>query len=235
MARPEPTSFQPCGVVALLSDFGTEDPYVGVLKGVLLAHAPRATLVDLTHGVPPQDVRRGAWFLMHARAHFPAGTVFLCVVDPGVGSARALLCALDGGQAFVGPDNGLLAPALSPAAQLFELPLRAASATFHGRDVLAPAAGELCAGRAPAELGAARARPLERLAFPRVERRGAQGLCAEVLFADRFGNLILSACERDLAGGTRLWGVEGAGRPRPCPRRHSGAEARAPAAPGQSH
>ena len=212
MASPESTSFQPCGVVALLSDFGTQDPYVGVMKGALLARAPRATLVDLTHAVPPQDVRRGAWFLMHARAHFPAGTVFVGVVDPGVGSSRALLCAVDGGQCFLGPDNGLLAPALSPAARLFELDARAASATFHGRDVLAPAAGELVSGRRPEELGAPFAREPVRLAFPRVERRGDATLAAEVLFADRYGNLVLSAYARDLPGGPELWEVEAGGR-----------------------
>jgi len=208
MPSAEPTSFEACGVVALLSDFGTQDPYVGVLKGALLAHAPRANLVDLTHAVPPQDVQRGAWFLMHARAHFPAGTVFVCVVDPGVGSARALLCALDGGQAFLGPDNGLLAPELSPAAQVFELPVRAASATFHGRDILAPAAGALVAGKRPEDLGTPLARAYQRLAFPRVERRGESALTAQVLFADRYGNLVLSAYERDLAGGPALWEAE---------------------------
>ena len=208
MASPAPTSFQPCGVVALLSDFGTQDPYVGVLKGVVLSHEPRAVLVDLTHAIPPQDVRRGAWFLMHARAHFPRGTIFLAVVDPGVGSARALLCAQDEGQLFLGPDNGLLAPALSPAAQLYELPQRAASATFHGRDVLAPAAGALLTGKQPGELGTPLARAHERLAFPRVERRGESALRAEVLFADRYGNLVLSAYERDLAGGAPLWEAE---------------------------
>jgi len=211
MDSPAAQRFEACGVVALLTDFGTLDPYVGVLKGVILSHFPRASLVDLTHAVPPQDVRRGAWFLMHARAHFPAGTVFVCVVDPGVGSARALLLALDGGQAFVGPDNGLLAPALSPAAELFELSARPASATFHGRDILAPAAGALLSGKQPAELGRPLARAHQRLEFPRVERRGEAALSAEVLFADRYGNLVLSAYERDLAGGPALWELEIAG------------------------
>lgn len=221
MTRTEPTSFQPCGVLALLTDFGTQDPYVGVLKGVVLAQHASAVLVDLTHAISPQDVRRGAWFLMHARAHFPPGTVFLCVVDPGVGSARALVCALDEGQAFLGPDNGLLAPALSPAARIYELRPRPASATFHGRDILAPAAGELLAGKRPEELGTLLARPLERLAFPRVERRGDSTLAAEVLFADRYGNLVLSAYERDLSGGPALWEVEIGGQRLPIARTYS--------------
>jgi hypothetical protein len=221
MERPAPICFQPCGVLALLSDFGTQDPYVGVLKGVVLAHQPRAVLVDLTHAVPPQDVRRGAWFLMHARAHFPGGTVFLCVVDPGVGSARALLLAIDGGQAFLGPDNGLLAPALSPAALVFELGDRPAGATFHGRDILAPAAGELLAGKRPELLGRPCARPPVRLEFPHVARRGDGCLAAEVLFADHYGNLILSACERDLPGGAAHWELELEGRALPFSRTYS--------------
>ncbi len=218
------TRFQPCGVLALLSDFGLQDPYVGVLKGVVLARAPRTQLVDLTHGVPPQDVRRGAWFLMHARAYFPSGTVFACIVDPGVGSERALLCALDRGQCFLGPDNGLLAAALSPAAQLFELDARGASATFHGRDVFAPAAGELLAGKQPGELGRPFERAHVRLEFPRAARRGTDELAAEVLFADHYGNLILSASEHDLEGGAAAWEVALGGRALPLARTYSAAQ-----------
>jgi len=215
--------FEPCGVVALLTDFGAQDPYVGTMKGVILSRRPAAVLVDLTHAVPAQDVRRAAWFLMHARVHFSAGTVFLCVVDPGVGSERALLCALDRGQAFLAPDNGLLAPALSPAAQVFELDARAASATFHGRDILAPAAGELLAGKAPERLGRPLARPPQRLELPRAEPRGSGELSAEVLFADHYGNLILSAGAGDLAGGAAHWVLELEGRSLPISRTYSDA------------
>jgi len=218
-----PTDFQPCGVLALLSDFGTQDPYVGVMKGEVLARAPRAVLVDLTHEIPPQDVRRAAWFLMHSRAHFPAGTVFLCVVDPGVGSARALVLALDRGQAFLGPDNGLLAPALSDAAQVYDLDPRPASFTFHGRDILAPAAGELLAGAPPESFGPPRARPLARLELARARRSARGELLAEVLFADRYGNLILSAGEGDLAGGAAGWEVQVGGSALPLARTYSDA------------
>jgi len=224
MARAEPTKFEACGVVALLTDFGTQDPYVGTMKGVILGHRPGAVLVDLTHAVPAQDVRRGAWFLLHARAHFPAGTVFLCVVDPGVGSERALLLALDRGQAFLAPDNGLLAPALSPAAQVFELLERPASATFHGRDILAPAAGELLAGSPLARLARPLARPHQRLELPRAEPRGSAELSAEVLFADHYGNLILSAGAGDLAGGAACWVLEIEGRALPISRTYSDAQ-----------
>jgi len=141
-----------------------------------------------------------------------------------VGSARALLCALDGGQAFLGPDNGLLAPALSAEAQLFELEPRAASATFHGRDILAPAAGELLAGVAPAQLGRPLARRPVALEFPRAARRGPGQLSAEVLFADRYGNLVLSASEPDLEGGAARWELEVGGRALPLARTYSDAQ-----------
>jgi len=96
--------WKPSGVVTLLSDFGTDDPYVGMMKGVLLTAAPGCTLVDLTHGVPPQSVRVGAWFLAHSFGYFPPGTVHLAVVDPGVGSGRKLLVAEDRGRSRLRPD-----------------------------------------------------------------------------------------------------------------------------------
>src|SRR5260221_271674 len=106
-------AWNPSGIVTLLTDFGTEDPYVGMMKGVILSAAPRAVIVDLSHGVPPQNVRVGAWFLAHAATFFPTGTVHVAVVDPGVGSGRRLLVAEDRGHAYLAPDNGLLGPVLS--------------------------------------------------------------------------------------------------------------------------
>src|SRR5690606_20793974 len=119
------------------TDFGLADDYVGVLKGALLARAPRASIIDLSHGVPPQAVRVGAWFLARSCAYFPAGTVHVAVVDPGVGSTRRILAALDGERAFLAPDNGLLAPVLSETAVVVALDaerfaLPGASRTFHG-------------------------------------------------------------------------------------------------------
>ncbi|HKT39490.1 MAG TPA: SAM-dependent chlorinase/fluorinase, partial [Ktedonobacterales bacterium] len=94
-------------LIALLTDFGVEDGYPGVMKGVMLGIAPATPLVDLTHAIPPQDVRAGAWVLHTAWRYFPVGSVFLCVVDPGVGSARHPIALQAGGRLFVGPDNGL--------------------------------------------------------------------------------------------------------------------------------
>src|SRR5258705_6312317 len=150
--------WKPSGIVTLLSDFGTEDPYVGMMKGVILSAAPRLAIVDLSHGVPPQNLRVGAWFLAHASAFFPPGTVHVAVVDPGVGSGRKLLVAEDAGHAYLAPDNGILGPVLSPAARVYELdPARfaraGASRTFHGRDILAPAAAAVATGLSPKAAG----------------------------------------------------------------------------------
>lgn len=174
------------GIIALLTDFGDAE-YVGIMKGVIAREHPGATVVDLYHGVPPQDVRTGAWVLLQAYRYFPADTVFLGVVDPGVGTARrALAAATAAGPRFVGPDNGLLYPALAAAgltgAVVLPVP-PGASATFHGRDVFAPAAARLAAGAPLASLGAP-AGPLRVLDFHRHGREG------ELVHIDRFGNLI---------------------------------------------
>src|ERR687883_1519433 len=135
-------------IVTLLTDFGTADGYVAEMKGVLLARAPEAQLVDVTHDIPPQDVEAGRLAVARYWRRFPPGTVHLAVVDPGVGSARAALAVSSDGRFLVGPDNGLLSPALLFAgARAVSLPIpQSASPTFHGRDVFAPAAAMLAAG-----------------------------------------------------------------------------------------
>src|SRR5690349_16009936 len=139
--------------VVLLTDFGLADGYVGIMKGVLLGIAPRAPLVDLSHDVPPQDIATGAWILHTAWRYFPPGSIFLCVVDPGVGSARRPVALRANARLFVGPDNGLFTYVLASeppdASVILDNPryrLPAPSATFHGRDIFAPAAGHLAAG-----------------------------------------------------------------------------------------
>ncbi|MBX3463090.1 MAG: SAM-dependent chlorinase/fluorinase [Planctomycetes bacterium] len=145
---------RPTGIVTLLTDFGTVDPYVGVLKGAVLRANPRAVLVDLGHAVPPQDVQAGAFWMAAAIGRFPAGTVHVGVVDPGVGTPRRLLAVAAGDCFWLAPDNGLLAAVLrhDPDAEVrvlepAHLGLRDISRTFHGRDVLAPVAGWLGCGR----------------------------------------------------------------------------------------
>ncbi len=142
---------RPSGVVAFCTDFGHADPCVGVMKGVVLRQAPKAVLVDLCHAVPPQAVAVGALFLGGAIERFPAGTVHVAVVDPGVGTARRALAVLARGCYWLGPDNGVLTPLLDERAEVRaidadRLGLRP-GATFHGRDVFAPVAGWLCSGR----------------------------------------------------------------------------------------
>src|SRR2546427_4971224 len=128
-------------LVTLLSDFGTTDSYVAEMKGVILSAVPAATLVDITHAVPPGDVRSGAYLLRRTWHRFPPGTIHLAVVDPGVGTERAAFALQVRGHAFVGPDNGLFSPVLRDVeAQIVTLVVPAgASPTFHGRDVFAPA------------------------------------------------------------------------------------------------
>jgi S-adenosylmethionine hydrolase len=178
-------------VITLTTDFGLRDPFMGIMKGVLLSICPSARLVDLTHEIAPQDILAGSLALEAAIPFFPPGTVHLAVVDPGVGSARRAIAVRAGGAYLVGPDNGLLSFALEGAgwtAVSLTAPqyrLAEVSRTFHGRDVFAPAAAYLAAGV-----------PLERLGPARLRRPGcrlmAGELVGEVLDADRFGNLITS-------------------------------------------
>lgn len=192
-------------VVTLTTDFGTRDGYVGEVKGVVLVGAPEVTLVDITHEVPPGDIRAGSWVLARIWSRFPARTVHLVVVDPGVGSTRKAVAVEVEERWFVGPDNGLLTRILEgsvPRAEPPRTPLRAheldperevfgpLSDTFHGRDLFAPSAAWLAAGGEPSHLGP-EMDPGELLRHeapgPRRTGRGAAG---EVVHVDRFGNLI---------------------------------------------
>ncbi|HEU5441995.1 MAG TPA: SAM-dependent chlorinase/fluorinase [Ktedonobacterales bacterium] len=183
--------------VALLTDFGTADGYPGVMRGVILGIAPGVPLVDLTHDIPPQDIATGAWVLGTAWPYFPDRTIFLCVVDPGVGSQRRAVAVRADERYFVGPDNGLLSYVLADTSvqaavtldrSAFHLPHP--SATFHGRDIFAPVAAHLAAGVALGELGSAIApESLVRLAMPAPQTVGGQWV-GHVVHVDRFGNLI---------------------------------------------
>jgi len=191
-------------IVTLLTDFGAADYFVAAMKGVILSIAPGATLVDVTHEVPPQEVRSGAFTLLAAYSDFPPGTVHLAVVDPGVGSARRGIAVEAGGHRFVGPDNGLFAWICEREAdaRVFHLTNRGlfrhpVSSTFHGRDVFAPVAAALAAGVAIGEVGdevedQVRLEPLR--AVPG-EGGGVRGV---ILHVDRFGNCVTSFTRDDL-------------------------------------
>ena len=191
-------------IVALLTDFGSQDHYVGAVKGAVLAACREAAVVDLTHELPPHDVMAAAFSLAAARPAFPAGTTFLAVVDPGVGSARRALALEANGQRFVGPDNGIFTFVLAeqPAARVHEITnqglFRAhVSATFHARDIFGPVAGRLAAGMDIAEVGPPLSDPV-RLALERPRPVGSAEWEGAVLHVDRFGNLITNFTQEDL-------------------------------------
>jgi len=182
-------------VIALLTDFGTGDHYAGTMKGVILGICPDATLVDITHDIPPHDVTAGALELAASYKYFPAGTIFVAVVDPGVGSTRRGLAADTGDYRFVAPDNGVLTLVLreSPAKKIVELTERryarpTVSRTFEGRDRFAPAAAWLAKGTLLPALG----RPVSD--FQKVDvplpDAGADAVTGVVVRVDRFGNLV---------------------------------------------
>jgi S-adenosyl-L-methionine hydrolase (adenosine-forming) len=182
-------------IITLTTDFGLADGYVGIMHGVILSIAPEARLVDLSHAVAPQNIRQAAYILQRAWPYFPAGTVHLAVVDPGVGGARRAIAVRAGGMAYVGPDNGLFSAALAqPGAQVFVLDrlqywLSDVSRTFHGRDIFAPVAAHLAHG-VPAEDMGTPGEDALRLAIREPIRPAQDLIQGEVAYVDHFGNLI---------------------------------------------
>jgi S-adenosylmethionine hydrolase len=178
-------------IVTLTTDFGTGSAYVAELKGRLLHARGPFTLVDIAHDLQAHDIRTAAWLVARSCPAFPAGTLHLVVVDPGVGTRRRIVWVRAGGQAYLAPDNGVLSRVLAatPADEVRELAVPAeASTTFHGRDVFAPAAARLVAGDEPESLGAP-AGDLERFPLP-APRPTSGGLEGEVIHVDAFGNLL---------------------------------------------
>lgn len=214
-------------IITLTTDFGLDDGYVGAMKGVILSIAPGTALVDITHAVPPQDIRRGVRILCEATPYFPAGTVHLAIVDPGVGSQRRPLALQAGPQRFVGPDNGLFSGVIADA-QAAGLPVAVyhldrpafwrpeISHTFHGRDLFAPVAAHLANGVPLEELGTRVEDPVL-LPLQQAERRPDGRILGHVDHVDHFGNLISDVPAAWLVG--RQWTIAIAGRqvigPRP--------------------
>lgn len=183
-------------LIALLTDFGTRDPFVGVMKGVILGRCEDARIVDLTHEISPQNVVEGAFWLERSVPYFPAGTVFVAVVDPGVGSERRGVVAYADEKVFVAPDNGLVTAIVERASDwtareidVNRLGLPEPSATFHGRDVFAPVAAEIAAARLePSGIGTRVERLSPSPLMP--ARASAQEVVGAVVTIDHFGNLI---------------------------------------------
>ena len=183
-------------VITLTTDFGVEDPYVGMMKAVILSIAPDVRIVDLTHGIGSHDVAEAALVIGSSHAYFPRGAIHVVVVDPGVGSSRRPLLVATEQAYFVAPDNGVLSEIYAASPRMACLELTGArffrhpvSQTFHGRDVFAPVAAWLSRGVEPERFGS----PVENrvaLRLPEVRQSGRHGLAGTVLRVDKFGNLI---------------------------------------------
>jgi S-adenosyl-L-methionine hydrolase (adenosine-forming) len=209
-------------VITLTTDFGIRDPYVAEMKAVILGLNPAVRFVDVTHEVAAHDVMEGALAVQAMAAVCPGGTIHVAVVDPGVGTSRRGLVVAASGQCFVGPDNGLFTPVLSDADwRAFELSApefrrASVSATFHGRDVFAPAAAHLSLGVAPASFGPPVTDPVRIAIVPTREVVG--GVEGRVIHVDRFGNLVTSIdaeTVQRLSGGTGTLTVRIGGRRMP--------------------
>jgi hypothetical protein len=198
--------------ITLTTDFGMADWFVGTVKAVILRIQPRARVVDITHEIPPGDIRAGAFALMASCRHFPNGTVHLAVVDPGVGSPRRAIAVRTADRFFVGPDNGLLSWALRlekiKTIRLLENRryfLKPVSRTFHGRDIFAPVAAYLSRGLPAPRLGR-ELKDYVRLPWPQTTKQ--RGLArGEIVHIDRFGNAITNL-EPGLVSGARAGACE---------------------------
>ncbi|MDK2955197.1 MAG: hypothetical protein PWQ57_693 [Desulfovibrionales bacterium] len=184
--------------IALLTDFGSKDPYVGQMKAVLAAHAKTQFILDICHEIEPFNVIQAGFYLAASYPYFPEGTIFVAVVDPGVGAPRRVVLAERSNRIFLAPDNGLLSMVLDGAASLKIWDLSRAAAdlqssdTFHGRDIFAPLAALLAAGQRPQEMGreiTASSLKIQPWKSPRIQGDVVE---ADVLHIDRFGNCILN-------------------------------------------
>jgi hypothetical protein len=195
LEMPPKTRDRRSGIVTLITDFGLQAEYAGAMKGVILTVNPRCQIMDITHQIPPLDRLRASFILQNSYGYYPPGTVHLVVVDPGVGTRRRAVILEKEGHFFVGPDNGVFTGILSVPGKCrgYEITGRGfsrkpLSPTFHGRDLFAPAAGQLSLGVPPSDFGSA-VGDYERVEWPRprLERKKWVG---QILWADPFGNLI---------------------------------------------
>ncbi|MEN4011012.1 MAG: SAM-dependent chlorinase/fluorinase [Bellilinea sp.] len=204
-------------VISILTDFGERDAFVGVMKGVIWNISPEVQIADLTHGIEPQNIQHGAWILGQTYRYFPAGSIHIAVVDPGVGTKRRAIAARIGEHIFVAPDNGLLTLPLEQAeanhwaVEVAELDkknfwLPEVSRTFHGRDIFAPCAAHLANGVPLAEIGSLTSIPPVRITInkPVIMPNTIE---AQVQMVDVFGNIITNL-SADLLAGMEITAVQ---------------------------
>jgi hypothetical protein len=220
-------------VITLTTDFGSSDAYVAAMKGVILSINPQVTIIDLCHSIPPQNIFAAAFMLHTSCPYFPAGTIHLVVVDPGVGSQRRAVLLITPSAFFVAPDNGVLSYIIeqdSPGAAEFSLQIRKrelgpgmraivlsnprfwrhpVSFTFHGRDIFAPVAAHLSRGVPPDEFGEETSYLLA-FPLPRSQRGGGGELTGHIIHIDHFGNLITDIRRIEIPGSKPI--IEVAGR-----------------------
>ncbi|MCK4602021.1 MAG: SAM-dependent chlorinase/fluorinase [Phycisphaerae bacterium] len=189
-------------LVTLLTDFGTRDPYVAAMKGVILRMCPKARIVDISHDIPPQDILAGAFVLAQAAPHYPPDTLHVVVIDPGVGTERRIMAGRFGEQLFLFPDNGVITfvvqsmplKTMAVVRNAQYLPAAELSMTFHGRDIFAPLAGHVLNGVDIARLGPS-PKTYKLLDLPAPQERD-DGLIGQVVYVDGFGNLISNISRR---------------------------------------
>jgi S-adenosylmethionine hydrolase len=182
--------------IVILTDFGTEDPFVGIMKGVISVISPGTPIIDLTHEIPPGDIRRANILLWQSFSYFPLGTIFLVVVDPGVGTQRNPIILETKGYTFVGPDNGVFTFIHDQDTQawILENPdflLPNLRMTFHGRDIFAPCAAYAARGIRGPEFGD-RIMDIKKISSPRLDSKTPGRISGEILHPDRFGNILTS-------------------------------------------
>lgn len=192
-----------------MTDFGETDGFVGMVKGTIKSLAPDCEIIDITHQITNFDIRAAAFVLQKSVRYYPAGTVFLAVVDPGVGSARRIIAAQAGDYYFVAPDNGILSYTLTdfPEKRVYAVENEALflpdhGQTFHGRDIMAPVAARIAAGLAIGMVGPA----VESYAFLKIPNllKHGRSVIGEIVYVDRFGNLISNITKNDLPRGVEL-------------------------------
>lgn len=209
----------PAPIVTLTTDFGQKDHYVGTMKGVILSRCPGAQIIDISHQIEPFSIPAGAYAISQSASYFPSGTVHVVVVDPGVGTDRKALLIQSSSQFFIAPDNGVLSFILNrdPLAKAYEilnrnLWLPSVSATFHGRDIFAPVAASLAAGKTtPENVGSLLEKPV---LLPDLvpQKTGTRSWLGIVLSVDHFGNVISNFRSSEFAAALRREFAIGIGR-----------------------